>query len=226
MLVAKNLEFDMARPFDQFLEINLSGAETAASHRTRALNGGQQLRFIFCRQHADATAATRRFDQHRKTDLARGSNDRVVVIGQHFRTLRHWHAVLGSEITRAGLVTHRVDPFRRRADKLRTGVDHFLRESRIFRQKSVTRMQAVGAGFFQHLDNGVLVEITFACRRRTDGESLARHFQIGRVVIGFRIHRDRGNIHCVQRAQHAGRDSAAVYHQYFSKHQIRIPGTE
>ena len=142
--IAEDLEFDMARAFDQFFEVDLGCAKTAVGHRARTLHGTQQFAFIFSRQHSDAAPAARRLHQHRKADFARGGEYGLVVVGQHPGTLGHRHAVLGGHITGAGLVAHGVDPFRRRPDEMAASVDYFLRERRIFRQKAVTGMQAVG----------------------------------------------------------------------------------
>jgi hypothetical protein len=109
--VTEHLKLDMARVIEQALEIDLAGAEVAACHRARTPDHRQQFAFIPGRQHADAAAAARRLDQHRKADLARGGGHRVVARGQHARAAGHRHAVLRRHFARAGLVPHRFYPF-------------------------------------------------------------------------------------------------------------------
>ena len=123
----------MPRLFEQALKIDFRIAETAARHRTRSLDDGEQFTFVFRRQHAYAAAAARRLDQHRITDLARRRHYGFGFHRQNVRTFGHRHAVLRRDFTGARLVPHRVYPLGRRTDEMHAGVLHFLRELRIFR---------------------------------------------------------------------------------------------
>jgi hypothetical protein len=73
------------------------------------------------------------------------------------------HVVFARAALRFDLVAHRGDRFRRRADEDEAGVAHGAREGRAFGEKTVARMDGVGAQLFAAPITRATLEVRFAC---------------------------------------------------------------
>src|SRR3546814_7999746 len=107
---------------------------------------------------ADSAAAARRLDENGKAD-APGFREDMLFPVQHARGRADRHAVLGDELARAGLVAHRRNPFRRRADEAGARRLDPLGEFGVLRAEAVAGMDAVRPGFPHDIEQGVLIEV-------------------------------------------------------------------
>jgi hypothetical protein len=115
--IAEHLHFHVARPLHQPLEVHLAAREAPLGHRCRALHHAQQLVGRSRGQHADAAASGGRLDEDRIADLPRPPSARRRVPSQHAGAAADRPAVARGQIAGARLVSHRVDPARRRSDE-------------------------------------------------------------------------------------------------------------
>src|SRR4030095_16632934 len=104
--VAEHLEFHVAWPLDQSLEIDLGVIEAARGHRARALDRLEQLRFVARREHADAPSAAGGLHEERKSDFPGRREYRVRLCRQHVRTSTYRHSMARGEFPCFRLVPH------------------------------------------------------------------------------------------------------------------------
>src|SRR5215510_4335208 len=122
VFVAKYLDLDMTRAFDEFLDIDRRVAE-----RRLGFGGshGEGRAHLFVRgddAHAFSAAACRSFEHHRIADLS-GELSCRYIIGQRFgRAGDDRRARLDGGHAGVGLVAHQFDGFRGRADEFDSGL--------------------------------------------------------------------------------------------------------
>ena len=186
----------------------------------------QRLGKVFGRvdlAHPLAAAAGHRLDQHGIADrlgLRRQSFRRLVLAeiaggGGHARRL---HQRLGRV-----LQAHGGNRLRVRPDPDQAGVDHGLRECRIFGQEAVTGVDRLRAGGQGGGDDPVTAQIGFAHRAGTDRDSGIGHADMQRIGIGIRMDGDGADAHRARGADDAAGDLAAIGDQETRHHRIRTP---
>ena len=210
MPVTQNLELDMTRSVHQALEVDLGVGKTPLRHGSSPLDRTQQFLWRPGGQHADAAPTRSRLHQDGVANGLGRTQHRVGIAGQHGRSQPHRHAMPCRQFAGAGLVAHGFDPMRGRPDETGAGGLDLRRKDRVLGQKSITRVQPVGTGPAHHLEQLVRVQIAFACRCRADAQGFLRQRQIGRVGIGFGVHRHRGHPQRAQRTQHPGCDCTPI----------------
>src|SRR5215211_1222444 len=109
VLVAENLDFDVARPFDQLLDVERSVAE--GPERLAACGGNQRrrVRGVAHDSHAPPAAAGRRLDQHWKAETARGVADPGVGLIRGCQTRYDRDGGAFHQLARANLRAHPLD---------------------------------------------------------------------------------------------------------------------
>ena len=116
--VRQHLNFDVARPLQEFLHVDNRRAEGGLGLGLRHLYGGEQYLFVVHHPHTATTAAGCRLHNHGETNFSRDPNDFVRVIGQcavrarYRRNTGALHLLLGRY-----LVTHQADGVGGRANK-------------------------------------------------------------------------------------------------------------
>ena len=122
------------------------------------------------------------------------------------------------------LVAHRLDGARVGADEDDAGVGERMRESGALGQESVARMDGLGAGLLAGGDDLVDQQIGLRRRRRADGDRLVGHFDMQRVLVGFRIDRDGPDAHVPRRLDDPAGDLAAVGDENLLEHGLPSGG--
>ena len=139
VLVAEDLELDMAWRFDVLLEVHIADAERRFGFTLRRLEGMRQLAHGSHDAHAAAAAAGRRLDDDRIADLL-GRLDRLVLgLDRSVGARQDRHARLLHDAARPCLVAHQPDDLRGRPDELDMTGFADLREIRALRQEPVAR---------------------------------------------------------------------------------------
>ena len=195
MRVAEYLHFDVARIEDVFFDQHAIVAE----RRGRLAAAGQQ-QLVEPRRRLDpahplAAAARDRLDQYGIADRVRLCLEvrrRLVLshIAGGDRDAGGDHALLGGI-----LQPHRPDRRRRRADPDQPRRLHRLGEPGIFREEAVAGVDRLGAGRVRGGEDGGLVEIAVARRRRPDAHRLVRLAHERHLRVGVRVDRDRAHAH-------------------------------
>ena len=220
MLVAQNLNLDMARLGDEFFDEDPVIAKARRCLVLRRLKALARLCVVPGDPHALAAAARRRLDHHRIADLVRDLH-RLVGIRDQAHIARHRrNPGLGRQFLRGDLVTHRLDRTGRRADEGDTGLVQRLGKLHVFRQETITRMHRLGAGFLDCRHDLVDHDIRLVRRGRADMHRLVRHLDMQRISVGVGIDRDRLDPHLFRRLDHPAGDFATVRDQDFLEHLV------
>ena len=219
MLVAKHLDLDMARIDNEFLNEHPIVAERGFRLRTGA---GETFRHLLARvgdPHALAAAAGRGLDHDRIADLV-GDLGRPLRRFDHAKIARHSRDLGGiGEFLRFNLVAHRLDGpgVGTDEDDLRRG--ERMGERRALGEKPVARMDRLGAGRLAGVNDLVDHEIGLSRGGRADGDRLIGHFDMKRVLVGFRIDGDGLDAHAARRLDDAAGDLAAVGDEDLLEHR-------
>ena len=94
-----------------------------------------------------------------------------------------------------------------------------MRERRALGEKPIARMDRVGAGRLAGVNDLVDDEIGLSRSGRADGDRLVRHFDMERVLVGFRIDGDGLDAHAARRLDDPAGYLAAVGDEDFLEHR-------
>ena len=192
------------------LEDQLARAEGALGLGARRADRLEEIAVALDQPHAAPAAAGRRLDHHRQADLARFLLEVGVALVGALVARHAGHAGLDHAPLGGGLVAHRGDGGRRRADEDQAGLLAGRGEGLVLGQEAVARMDGVGAGLVRGLEDAVDAEIALADRRRADAHRLVGEGDVRRVLVGVGIDRDGAIAHRLGRAHDAPGDLAAV----------------
>ena len=161
----------VAQPVAQNLHLDVARAGDVALRKDRAVaKGGQRLgarlgvarRQFFARSddaHAPPSAAERRFQNQRKSDPGRGLLGLLQRSHGVVCTGKDRHAGLLRQAPRGGLVAEHFENPGRRSDEGDAGLLAGARQSRVFGQKPVARMDQVHALLGRQRDDPLDIEI-------------------------------------------------------------------
>ncbi len=153
VLVAEDLDLDVAGALDQLLQVDLVLAEGRLG---LALGGGdllQEARLVADDAHAASAAAPGGLQHDGIADaLGLGLHD-LHVVGQRIGRRHHRHAGGDREVARGDLVAELAHRLRRGTDEDDAGVGAGLGELGALRQKAVAGVDGVGAALARHPDD-------------------------------------------------------------------------
>ena len=219
VLVGKDLDFDVARILEIFLDVHRRVAERGLRFGPGGIDRVEKCGFRVHHAHAAAAAAARRLDDHRVTDLAGDLDDFLRLFRQsavdprHDRQSGFLHRVLG-----AHLVAHQAYRLGARPDEHESALLHALGEIRVLREKTIARVYRLGIGHFRGADDRGNVEIACARRRRADAHRFIGELDVLRFGVGLGMHHDGLDAELAARALDAQRDLAAIRYQDLSEH--------
>ena len=211
VLVAQDLDLDVAGAGDHLFEIALAIAEGGLGLAPALAHFLFQFLGFQDRAHPASAAAPTCFQHQGIADLGRLGADRVHVIAQNLGRGDDRHTRLDRHAPGTGLVAKRAHGLGLGADEGDTVLFAGIHEARIFRQKTVARMDRVGAAFLGDADDLVDGQI-----RRDRPQPLAdlvgfiglEPVQAELVFLG--IDRNRALAELVRRAHDTDRDLAPV----------------
>ena len=83
--------------------------------------------------HTAASAACRRFNNHRESDFPRDTEYFIRIVGQGAIGARHgWHTGASHLLFRGNLIAHQANRFCRWADKLKPAIFYLFGKVRVF----------------------------------------------------------------------------------------------
>jgi hypothetical protein len=219
VMIAEDLDLDVARVLDVLLEIDVADAERGFRLALRGLERLAQLRRLADDAHAAAAAAGDGLDDDRVAELLGDLQallftfDRAVAAGQH------GHAGFLHRAPRARLVAHQTDDVRVGADELDVARLTDLREVGALGQEPVAGVNRVGARDLGGADDRGHVEIAVGAARGADADVFVGKPHVQRVLVGLRVDGDRLDAELPARRDDAQGDLAAVGDQDFLEHQ-------
>ncbi len=218
VLVAKDLDLDVARILDKFLDKHPLVAETVEALALGRLEAFLDVLVVPGEPHALAAAARAGLHHHRITD-AIGPFERLGSVGDC--AFGAGHGVdpgSARQLLALDLVAHRRDRSGGRADEGDPGGVERLDEARAFREETIARMHRLGACCLADLDDLVGEQIALRGRRRPYPHRLVGHADEGRARIGVGIDRHRDDTHPARGFDYPAGDLAAVGDEDFLEH--------
>ncbi len=180
--------------------------------------------------HAPPAAARRRLDHYRQAYLHR-FGIRGIRIRHDLGSGSDRHAITNRRCPGCRLVTHHPDHIRRRANKSDAGAVANVRETRVLRKKTVSRMDRIRSGDLGRRDDSIRLEVGFLARARSDADGLICELHVHRIHIRLGIHRHRFDIHLAARADDSQGDFSPIGYQDTFEHfrlnewkQVRMGG--
>ena len=143
--VAEHLDFDVPGIDDGALQDHGGIAERALRLGARAAQRVRERRRIRHKPHAAPAAAGDRLDHDGEADLPGFRQHRGIALVRALIAGHDGHAGPLHDVLGAGLVTHRPDRFRRRADEDQPGIAAGLREILVLGEETIAGMHRRGA---------------------------------------------------------------------------------
>ena len=201
MAIAEHLEFDMPRPLDQPLEVDLGIAEAALRERARALDGAEQFRFVRCAGSMPMPPPPAAGLTSTGKPIARAAAMHRFGLGRQNAAARAiGMPCCGRQRPRPGLVTHRFQP-RGLGPMKRAPASITCSRTRRSRPESRSPDGAVGAALrADHVQQRILVEVALARGRcRSYRMAFVGHRKVRQVAVRFRIDGHAGDAQLLQR---------------------------
>src|SRR2546421_5929081 len=209
--VRQHLEFDVPRPLQEFLQVDLIVAESRARFGLRDTDRVQERGLGVHDAHAAPAAAAGCLDDHRVADVARDAQALVRVLAQRAIGARHArHAVRFHEADRRHLVAHGADGLRLGADEHEAAFLHALGEVRVLGQEAVAGVDRDRVGDFRGADDRRHVEIAGGRGRWPDTHRFIGEQHVLEAVVRGGVHRHGLDAELPAGAQDPQRDLAAV----------------
>ena len=223
LLVADQLDFDVARLFDELFDEHAVITKAGQCLAADAVKAFAHVGFAPRQAHALAAAAGRSLHHHRITDAA-GDLDGVIGASDftdkagHDADARRLGAALGFD-----LVAHGGDGGGWWADEGDAGGAERFDEAGAFRQEAIAGVDSLGAGCLASGDDLVGDQIGFGRRRRADVHGLIGFAHVQGLGIGIGIDGHRLDAHRAGRADHAAGNFTAVGNQDFREQGVWLP---
>ncbi len=211
MVVGEDLDFDMARMFEEHLDIDIGIAEGAPRLLARQRNRIRQLLLATNDAHTAAAAAARGFHDDRIAGFGCDMAHAPVFLWQgatrarHARHTRGAHGFLGGD-----LVAHRADNIGRRTDEDEAGLLDSFGEARIFREEAIAGMDSPCPGRLGRQEDRGDVEIAVARGCGADAEALVGQLHMAQIAVSLGMNGDRLETQRPAGTQDAQRDFPTV----------------
>ena len=134
------------------------------------------------------------------------------------------HTGLDHGFARRDLAAHEQHHLRGGTDEADAAALAHLGEARVLRQKTVARMDGVGARDLGGADDGGDVQVRLRRGRGADADALVSELHVQRVGVRHRVDGHRRNAELTTRADHAQRDLATVGDQDLLETLVSSPG--
>ena len=145
--------------------------------------------------HPAPAAAGRRFDQHRKTDLAGQSHRGRLVVDQPVASWHDGHFGFAGELPRRVFVTQAGHGLRRGADEVDLAVAADLVEVGVFGEETVAGMNGLHVADLGGTDHPIDLPIAVGSFGWPDAIGFVGQFEIGRTTIRLAENGDRLDPH-------------------------------
>ncbi len=218
LAIAQNLDLDMPRLGDEFLEEHPIVAEGRAGFASRALECLAQVALAERDAHALAAAARGRLDHHREADRLRNARRQLRLPDRFGVSRDDADPGLLREPLGFDLVAHQPDRAGRRADEGDAlGLERFG-EDRVLGQKAVAGVDRLGAAAARGGDDRVDPEVALGRRWRANRDRLVGHAHVRRVEVRLRADRHGRDAQPAAGPDHPAGDLAAIGDQDLCEH--------
>jgi len=218
LVVAENLDFDVVRVLDEFLDVNAGIAKALFRLAAGGVVAFDEGNVIVRNAHPATAAAGNGLDHDGVANLFGNGEGVFFVIHRAFGSRRCLDAGLFCQRTADRFVAQGVH--RARAGTNETDVAAFANfgEVGVFGKKAVARMNRVHICHFRGADNAVDAKVTLGRSGLADANGLVRHLDVHGVGVNLRIDRDGADVQFFAGADDADGNFSAIGDQDFFKH--------
>ena len=220
MAVSENLNFDVARLGDEFLDKDTVVAERVRRFVLGGLEPFAGFGVVPCDAHTLTTATSGGFDHDRITDLVRNFDGLFGVLDQTHVTRNGVHLSILSDLFRRDLVAHRFDCANRRPNEGNASSRQGLSKFRVLREEAIARVHCFGAGCFDRFHDLVDHDVGLVRGRRADVVGFVRHLHMQGVTVSVRIDSNRFDAHLAGGLDDTACDLATVGDQDLLEHVL------
>ena len=218
MLVTQDLNFDMARVEDEFLDEHAVIAKAVQPLALHRLEPFAHVLFAVGEAHPLAATARAGLHHHRIADIGRDTHRVLGILDLAHEAGDDVDARFLRQFLGLDLVAHGGNRVHRRADKGDASGGQRLGKAGPFRQETIARMHRLRPGLFRGSDDLVGNQIGFRSRRRANMHRLIRHPHERRAGISVGIDRHRLDTHATGRLDHPAGDFATIGDKDFLEH--------
>ena len=210
--VGEHLNLDVTRSLEKPLQVYPRIAERLLGLAPRPLQSGLQLIEGAYDPHALPATARGGLEHQREADITR-SHRRILATGYGVRSRDDGHAGIPHELAGAGLVAHRLDRLRRRADEDDARFADGTGEIRVLGQKAVSRVNRLRVRLPGGGDQLASIQIAFGRPGGPDRNGQISLQHVGRQTIRVGVDGHGLDAQLATGTDHAHRDLAPVRHQ-------------
>jgi hypothetical protein len=216
--ITDDLEFNMMRPVDQFLDVYCAVPEGVLRLAAGSVKTLYKADVTVRSAHPPATTTRYCFDHDRISNLLRDPDGLLLSFDHTVAAWRDWYPCFPGLFSSRVLVAHNPNCGSWRPNEPNFATAANLREVRILREKTVTRVDRVDVADLGGAYYPIDFQIAFRARRWTNTYRLVGQLDVKRVYVNLRINRHRGNTQFFASSDDPQRDLAAVGNQDFVKH--------
>jgi hypothetical protein len=220
VLVAKDLNLDVARPLDQLFDQQAAITERGFRFATRRDQRVAQSGDIMNRPHPFAPAASRRFDHYRQADALRFRGETFIALVFAIVSWCDWHARCDSQPLGFDFRSHRSDGLDTRANPNEPVLLAELRQVRAFGEEAIAGVNGIGTRGQCRTDDAIGAEIAVARGRRSDRHGDISESDMHGIAIRVRIDGSGTQADALCRANDADGDFASIGDEKRTKHAL------
>ena len=216
--IAKDLEFDMVRFFDEFLEVDVGITEGFFRFHPCGEESFDEADIVMGGSHAFAAATSDGFDHHGVPDFFCGFDGFMFGSDGAIATWRNGDASFAGIFAGEGFISHFTNGFGGGADEADvTGLADFGEVS-AFGEKTVAGVDGVDIADFGGGDDAIDFEITLGAGSWADADGFVGGLDVKGVVIGFGVDGESADAEVFAGADDAEGDFAAIGYKNFVEH--------
>ena len=217
--VAEDLELDVPRAFEVFLDVHIAVAEGRERFGAGELKGPGEIVSVARDAHPLPAPARGGLDDDREAGLHRERQRLVHVVDRPRGPRNDRHAAVGHRLSCRGLVAHHADLVRRWPDEGDPGGGTDLGELRILGEESIPRMNRIRPRDLGSRDQARDLEIALARRRGTETDIIVGESDMQRLAIGLGVDRHGLDAEFPRGTNDPERDFAAIRNENLLEHQ-------
>ncbi len=219
MAVGHDLDLDVPRFLDEFLDEDLVVTETRAGLVRGTFETVAAFSVVAGDAHALAAAAGGRLEHDRVADVLGHLDGVIGVLHRAGEARDRVDAGLVGQLLGRDLVAHRLDRAGVRADEDDIRRVQGRPELGVLGQETVARVHGLGARVQAGLDDLVLQQIALRRGRRADMHGLIGHLHMQRITIGVGVDGNGRDAHAARAFYDPAGNLTAIRNQDFLEHR-------
>ena len=220
--VAKDLELDVARVLDEFLDVYAAVAKSflrLVAGGVVALDEGD---VVVRGAHTLAAAAGHGLDHDRVADVLGNLQRLLLGVDDVLGTGGDRHTGLAGQFAAERLVLEGVHRGGFRPDKADVAAFANVGKVGVLGEEAVAGVNGVDVGDLGCADDAVDAQVTFVAGGAADADRLVGHLCVHGIRIRLRVHGHGSDVEFLAGADDTNGDLPAVGYQYFFKHAVEL----